>query len=388
MTAIRRWIGGAAAVVGTLALLLAFAAPRLQAPFVAAERLDFAPQAWASSSGRIVPVADGIRIETDAPPGNVVVSRDDLALPADRLRYLHYRADAVAPDARLLLLWNGDGGMQRRLLPRVAGRGTVDLAASDGWRGTIATLTLAVVPVDYLAAEAVPTQAFVLRHVELRSDNWMSAMSALLTDWLAPRPWSGTSINTTGGEFGVHGASATAFVACWIAWMLLVARASGGRARLRRAWPAVVAIGVGVLALDTGRDLLDRTRAVRSAEARIAHRAVPPLGADPALVAEAAQLRAVLGARDRVVVHGDPFQRDYTVYLLRERDVAQLLDLRGFATRATLNDAVLVVAGGDGSEFHPDAATVQLDDRPRAAIPLWRGERLAAYRLGSAGVAK
>lgn len=390
MTAMRRWIGGAAAVLGSLALLLAFAAPRPGSPLVAAERLAFAPQAWTSPSARIVPADDGVRIEADTAPGNALVSRGDLALPAERLRYLHYRTDAIAPDARLILLWDsdGDGGVHRRLLPRVAGRGSVDLAASDGWRGTIATLTLAVVPVDYLSAEAVPTQGFVLRHVELRSDNWMSATTALLTDWLAPRPWSGTSINTTGGEFGVHGASATAFVACWIAWMLLVARTTGGRERSRRVWPAVVAIGVGVLALDSGRDLLDRTRAVRSADARVAHRPVPPLGADPALVAEAAQLRAVLGGRDRVVVHGDPFQRDYTVYLLRERDVAQLLDLRGFATRATLNDAVLVVAGGDGSEFQPETATVQLDDRPRAAIPLWRGDRLAAYRLGSAGVAK
>lgn len=389
MTRRAAWLSIVVGTFGSLVLLVLFAAPTFSSPLVAAQRVAFAPGEWTSPSSRLVPVDDGVRVEGEATPGNAMVTREDITVSAAALRYLHYRADSLDADARLILLWRSEDGVERRLLPRLVNRGAIDLAESPAWRGDITMLALVVIPVDYLAAEVVPEQAFVLGSVELRSDNWLSALDVLVTDWLAPRPWSGASINTAGGEFGVRGASLTAFVACWIAWILLVVRVAGGRAALRCVWPAVLAVGVGVLALDLGRDLLDRTRAVRSASARLTAPDAVPLGADPALVADATHLRVALGAHERIVVHGDPpFQRDYTVYLLREFDVAQLLDLRGFATRATLNNAVLVIAGGDGSEFDEAASMLQIDGQARAAAPLWHGDRLRAYRLGSAGAAK
>lgn len=372
----------------TFALTLVFAAPRLSAPFVAAQEFEFAPQDWVSPSSSIVPEGNAVRVEAGSSPGTALIVREPLQLPAAQFRYLHYRASGISADARLLLLWRGEGEMQRQLLPRVLRGGVVDLTTLPGWEGEIQMVGVAVVPIDYLAADAIAQQTFMLQRAVLRSDNWISAASALLTDWLAPRPWTGASINTSGGEFGRDAAPLTGFVACWIGLMLLCVRLLLGRDRMQRVMPVLVLLGAGLLALDLARDLLDRTLAVKHAAARVADAPQWPLAADPALAAEVGQLQATFAqdAPARVLVYAaHPFRRDYTVYLLRAFDVGALLNLRSFDTRKTLDNAVLVFADRDGWEFDADTSRLTLGGRSRIAVPLWQGEQLIAFRLGAAG---
>lgn len=385
----RRLVGTAIGAVATALLVLLFAAPRLSAPWLAAAT-GFAPQDWVSPSGHAKVEGELLRVQAGNPPGTALITHEPLQLQAAQFRYLHYRASEIADDARMLLLWRGEGDLQRQVLPRVLRGGTLDLAQLPGWNGEIRMLGVAVVPIDYLAADAVTQQEFVLARLELRPDNWASAVSALLTDWLAPRPWTGASINTGGNEFGLESSSLTGFVACWIGLMLVGVRVLAGRVALQRAAPLLVLAGACLLALDLGRDVLGRTVAVTHAAARVADVPQRPLAADPGLAADATQLRAALAqeaaARTRMLVHaGHPFRRDYAVYLLRDFDVAALLDLRRFATRATLDGAVLVLADRDGWAFDAQTSQITLGGQSRLAIPLWQGDHLVAFRLPAAG---
>jgi hypothetical protein len=372
----------------TFALVLVFAAPRLSSPFVAEQVFEFAPDEWSSPSSRVAPGPAGVRVEAEKSPGTALLVRESLQLQASQYRYLHYRASELPADARLLLLWRGEGAMQRQILPRVLRGGVIDLAGLPGWTGEVRMLALAALPIDYLAAGAVEQQAFVLQHAELRTDNWVSAVSALLTDWLAPRPWTGASINTAGNEFGRDPASLTGFIACWLALVLLGVRLLLGRLVARRVMPVLILVGAGVLALDLARDLLARTFAVRQAAERVIDTPQWPLAADPGLAVDASRLLVAIApdASARVVVYaGHPFRRDYTVYLLRARNVAALFNLRDFSKRAALDDAVLVFADREGWEFDAETSRLTLDGQTRPAVPLWRGEQLEAFRLGAAG---
>lgn len=373
-------------VLGSLVLLLVFSGAMWAGAWGGAQT-RFELRDWSSPSGQVAPDGDAVRIVAEA--SAAVAEHPGPAVPAQTFRYLHYRIDDVARDARVIALWrDADGAAQRPLLPRVAGRGSIDLSQSDGWQGNIAALTFVALPIDYLPGDAVGEQAMRLDTVELRSDNAWSALTTTLTDWLAPRPWSGASINTAGSEFGQRGASLTAFVACLVLWWLLVWRVVRGRDATQRAWLWIVGAGVLLLVLDQGIDLVDRTLAARSAQTRAGTQALP-LAADPGLARDVAALRATLAPDDRLVVHGaPPFQRDYVVYLLRDFDVGALFDFSGFSTRATLNGMVLVVAGGDDVVFDEATSSLQLADQIRPATPLWQGDRLRAYRLGSAGEAR
>ena len=382
MTQRAAWFGGLAGVLGSLVMLLVFASPVPTLPWSAQQRVALPPTAWQAADAQLTPAGEGVRVEG---PGATMLEQGGLALPASTLRYLHYRVDDLAADARLVVMWRNEDGLQRRLLPRALGGGAIDLGQSIGWQGTVDSLALAILPVDQLSAAAVASQTMTLGSIELRSDNRMSALAALLTDWLAPRPWTGVSINAGGSEFGQRMVSLTLFVACLVAWWLLVSRVAVGRVAARRAAPWILAAGLGVLVFDQARDLIDRAVVARSAQQRVQARPDLPLAADPSLAADIAGLRPLLAPRERVLVHGPAFPRDYSVYLLRDVDAAALLDPAGFGTRASTNGTVFVIAGGTDTTFDDATSVLTVAGQPRAATPLWQGARLRAYRLGSPG---
>lgn len=376
----------ASAVLLTVVLSCVFARPTWSAPVFAAQTFALAPQEWTSPSGSIVLREDGVRVESKDTSGTAVLLREPLQLAAAKVRYLHVRARDVAPDARLVLMWRGSGEMQRRVLPRVWRGGVIDLTAMPGWDGDIQMLGIVALPIDYLAAEAVTRQAFVLESAELRTDNWASAFSAMSTQWLAPRPWSGASINSAGNEFGAPGASLTLFVACWIAAMALVLVGLLGRLRAQRVLPALMIAGSLLLVLDAGRDLLGRTAAVRAAAARVSEFPQLPLAADPQLAGEVERLREALEALPpaRVLVYGsDAFQRDYSVYLLRTFPVTALWPGQGGALGSHVDGTVLVMAGQGDWQFDAESGRLMLEGVVFIAASVWEGPRLHAFRLAS-----
>ena len=388
MSRARWWWLFALAMVASVALLLVFSAPTVSSPLFAPPGLMFAAQDWMSPSARLAYSDDSVRVTADTAPGTALIVRDDLQVAASQYRYLRYRASDVDADARLLLLWRADGELQRVPLAHVLGRGTLDLAALPGWEGEVHMLGIAALPIDYIAADAVAEQSFVLHSAELRPDNWVSAVSALLTDWLASRPWTGASINTAGNEFGRATASLTGFVACWIALLLLCARAVLGSAAMRRVLPALLLAGASLLALDLAHDLFGRARSARAAAADVRDAPQWPLAADPGLAGDAERLRTTLENQppQRVLVFSEqPFRRDYTTYLLRAFDAGQLFNLRGFGSRPAFDDAVLVFAGPEGWEFDPATSRLVLAGQSREAQIVWQGEQLVAFRLGRAG---
>lgn len=377
----------AAGLLALAVLVLVFAAPTWSAPWFAADTARVAPSDWTGGRGERVVEGDAIRVTGEPGTGTAMLSSDGLALPAAAYRYLHYRADEIAPDMRLLLMWHSDGVMQRRVLPRVFDAGAIDLVAAKGWNGDVSMLALAAIPIDYLPSADVDEAAFRLERFELRSDNKTSALAALATDWLAPRPWVGVSINSGGSEFGVRGAPTTLFVACTVLLVLALVRAAGGPAALRRVAVPAIVVGVGVLVLDHTVDLVGRARAVTAAAAHAGDAAA--LSADPSLERDLAGLRAALppDTRERVVVYAaSGFARDYAVYLLRDLDAGALHDLRGFGTRSTLDGMLLVVVNDVPDTFDAAAGVVRLDDQARKATPLWDGERVRVFRLGAGAV--
>lgn len=389
-----RWLGfGLGSIALLLALFAAFAAPGAGSGPTAATYV-LAPDAFGSAASVVTLEGDVLRARGSDAGGSARVVQPTPGLDATRFRYFSYDIGAAPASMKQVLSWQGAKGQGAALLPPMPrGRGTIDLARVEAWSGPIDWVAISAMPVDYLAAAAVPDAELQLRHAVFETQDRPTAWAALATDWLAQRPWTGRSTNTGGFELGARpGPSLQVYVALAAAFCLVLALACFGRARLGRAALRILVAAAGVLAVWQLQQLVGRASAARAAAALADAHPVPVLGAQPAFALAADALSRQIDAsasRPRLLVHGgNGFATEYATWLLRRHDAAPLQDAAQLPAQDALAGVALVLVGGGDWQFDPSSGLLRLGSHRRRAELLASAGPLQAYRILSSDAAR
>jgi len=305
----------AALAASWLVLLLWAAGVDWRAPvFPDSERM-FPGSRFRAAVGRAVVDGSVLRVESPDAENAALQVTALPAMEADRFPVVIYRFEDFPRTLELSLVFRTaerPDDVQTISLPW-PGRGTMayDMSAIEAWRGTIIELGFAQFPTAHLVPAAEGFAPFRLRRAELWSPSWRGAVAALVTDWFGAWPWSQRSVHALGREGAASGVRSpvlfvaiAATLACGWAMLLLGLRG-------RRGVMVLCVCGlVGWILLDLRwqSGLLQRLRETRVLYSGLDWSARQKRVADDALLAAAAQVKALL--RDepphrRVLVYSD-----------------------------------------------------------------------------------
>jgi hypothetical protein len=375
-------------LLAALALLLAFARPGTGAGWNPARTRPLPLAGFESPVAAVTARETSVRAEGADAQGMTLLLQPTAGLAAAEWRYLSYTLERGSPASKYMLVWRSEAGQGVAPLPVPPASGTLDLARFEAWKGSIEWLGVAAAPVDYLAATAIQAPALELHALQLDGPSWRGGLAALWTEWTGARPWTGRSSNTAGFELApAAGPSFNAFAAAvlvlaWLlAWLLL------GRAAAVRAVPALLVVAIVVPGAWQVRQLWGRAATASAAAGLAAAQPQAPLAAQPQLAAAArrlsGQLRTETG-RPRVLVHGaSQFLGEYTVWLLREHDVAMLWTPELLPPPESAADWRLVLVGNGDWSYDAAAGLLRLGTQQRAAQPFADFGVLKGYRLRS-----
>lgn len=324
----------AAAVLASIAmivvLLLVHAAPRRGVPWRADVEIDLPASQFKAVTGAATLDGGHLRLHGIAPDGTTLVAAG-VDFDAADVRFLSYRFQRFPPSLRLALGWRTADQPQRwqwAPLPFPRGETTVDLRRLiPDWSGRIIQVGFTPRAAELLPPDALPARDASFLGARLHGDGRADAVAALLDEWLAYRPWSGRSINTSGFSLRYREPRPLQ------AWVLLAAAAAvvvpglilGWR---RRQWlrAAALAAGVAWLVLDAAQLRLLAQRTLHTRE--LSQLASGGLRTEPMVAGAMDSLRSRLGEggmdRRLVVLGADPFLRSYPPFELMPLDVASL----------------------------------------------------------------
>lgn len=381
-------------LIGALGTLLSaclalpwLAAPRFDLPWWSATSVELDAEGFRANPGSGASTGHGLRVTGADLGGRTVLIHAGLDLDVSRLHYLSFGFARLPPTLRPVLIWNGPAGQGSAALPWGLAGGTVELRRLAGWPERLDWLGLLLVPMDAVPTAAVAERAFVFHGMTLSSASRASATSALWTELLAYRPWTGRSINTGGFELPIERrVRPLAWLSISLAGGLLAMAAS---AAARRRWKPILL--AAVLLLWVMLDLLQvRQLLMRAEAAALARGGTPPghlVTAQPALatpVFELLQRLAAVPADARVLVYGEgAFLGPYSVFLLRDRDAGLLRNLAHLPPALIAQAPVLVLVGSGPWRFESATGTLHLPDQVLAAEPVFEHPTLSAYRLGA-----
>lgn len=372
----------------TALLALVFAWPGGSAPSTAATSRDLPLAEFESPASQVSLTEATVRAEGADAQGATQLMQSVAALNASDYRYFTFDVDGSTSVSKRVLLWRGSEGQGVVAMPDAPwGRGTIDLSRVPGWKDTIDTVGVISLPTDYLPAAAMTEAVLELRAARLESVSWRGALAALWSEWSSYRPWMGRSSNTGGLELGTGaGASLQAFLAAWLASVLIAAALCFGSARVRRFSLPLLVIGCALLALWQIRQLGARA-AVASDAAALVNDHQPPLllAAQPQLAAAAHALSAHLQGDDehaRLLVHGSSqFLGEYSTWLLRTQEVAMIWAPEQLPAQEALTDWLLVLVGQGDWEYSKETGRLRLGPHERAAALYFDAGVMKAYRF-------
>lgn len=376
------WLTAAAPLLLWLLALLWAVLPEFDAPWSAERQRGLAPIDWQPLAAQVEQQADGVWLRATSLDQPFGARRDGLDLAADDFDYLNVQWSALPTGAQLFLLWQADGHLQRALLPYGAGGSSVALAELPGWKGRIGMLGLLITAQDVAAAAALPSREAYLRAFTLSDRNRRSALAAVVSSWLAHRPWTGVSINSAGLELGHRPplpwqpwlAALGAALGWWLGWR---------QPPRRRGWLAFAAAWLLLLALQCWQQLL-RARDYTVLAQQSQQRELPLSASAPLAIGAERVLQALQGVPPppRLLVYGgNPFFRQYTPFLLHAHDVAPLPSLAALPADAGRRGAVLVLVGSGDWQFEAAARQLRVAGRTLAAEALVTDGVVQAYRL-------
>ncbi len=382
----------------TGSLVLGFAWPGTSAPWIAATSRDLPLAEFESPASQVSLTQATVRAVGADAQGATQLMQSVAALNASDYRYFSFDVDGSTSVSKRVLMWRGSEGQGVVALPDTPlGRGSVDLSRVPGWKGTIDSIGVIALPTDYLPAAAITEASLELRAARLESVSWRGALATLWSEWSSYRPWMGRSSNTGGLELGTGaGASLQAFLAAWLASVLIAVALCFGIVRVRRLSLPLLVFGCALLALWQIRQLGARA-AVASDAAALVNDHQPPLflAAQPQLAAAAHALSEHLQAdveqadveqaddeHARLLVHGSSqFLGEYSTWLLRTQEVAMIWAPDQLPAQEALTDWLLVLVGQGDWQYSAESGRLRLGPHERAAAIYFDAGVMKAYRF-------
>lgn len=375
--------------LATVALLLLFAHPGAGVGWSPANTRPLPLATFESPVATVALREASVHASGADAQGMTLLLQPTAGLVASEWRHLHYSLEPGSAASKYLLVWRSDAGQGVAPLPVPPASGTLDLARFDAWKGSIEWLGVAAAPVDYLAASAIESPTLELHALQLDSPSWRGALAALWSEWFGARPWTGRSSNTAGFELApVAGPSFTALVAAtlalaWaLAWLLL------GRAAASRSVPVLLAAAIFLPGAWQASQLWNRAATASSAADLARAQPQSPLAAQPQLAVAAHRLSEQLRtetARPRVLVLGaNQFLGEYSVWLLREHDVAMLWTPGLLPPAEAAGDWRLVLVGQGDWAYDVASGRLRIGTQERDAQPYADFGVIKAYRLQAA----
>jgi hypothetical protein len=388
-------VGRAAGLATTLVLLAAgmvaaFAWPGRASPWEATDRYELPLAAFAATGASVVASEPWLEVRGGG-DGAAVELTQAVEFDAARFRYLRYAIRDLPPTRKRLLIWEGGATRGFTTLPDAIGeRGVIDLARLPQWRGRIARIGLAVVPIDYAPAQSLPAPVFSVGPLQLESGAWVPAFGALWTEWTAHRAWTGRSNNTAGFDFsGTRGPSLPAFLMVLVCGSLVLIACWFGRVRARACALPLFVVAAALFAFEQTGQHAARSASAMAASAAVADHPDSPLAAHPPLAADAAALLRRMredALRARLWVFGSAgFFTDYPVWLLREQDAGALPSPEQLPAQAELGGTLLVLVGRGDWGFDPAHEQPRIGTQTRAAQPYFQGPWLQVFRFPAGG---
>lgn len=319
---------------------------------------------------------------SDEAERSVLLARN-LSLEAADWRYLRTALPSFPATLKLSMIWRSSEHptrLQRVSLPRPGRLASgIRLAEIDGWRGTISEIGLLLEPATLLQPGTTLQRRFAIETLRIESDSVGGAISALITDWTAYRPWVGRSINTGGFELGIPGTySLVWFVALLVFVCGLVSVAMRRRGSLP--WiPLGVALLLGWLVLDLHQlsQLFWRGDFARQAQ-QVSH----GLQLDERLTTSLETARPLLqaaGIRLAMVGSSLPFHRTYGAFRLLPLPSAAIDSPPRLGAQD--GQSALVLIGRGEWQFDAERRRLGWAGREYEVEQLFRDEQLSAYRL-------
>jgi len=326
--------------------------------------------------------ADALRIELPAASsGALVWTRGPWSV--DRLRFLTYRIDGTDAAHRMRLFWHREGKAYNVSLPRSAGRHVIDLSrTSADWGGQVDDLAFGFWSADLLPQSTVPAVQVELSDVELESDGYPAALRAMFDEWLAPRPWTGRSVNVTGLEMNWASPRPLLPALVWATACLLIGY---GVLRHRRWRPSPWAVaGAALLAWIVSDVYMLRVQSQRLEQVG----ELRQLAGEQGLAAMPDYQQSLEALRDRLlhegrsavsptvfIQGGGRFAMDYGMYLLRPLNVGPLPKKAG----AELPQGSLLVRFGK-----PGDQSLRIGKRVYPLSLMQKQDGFSVFRIGVA----